>query len=502
MASQVVVETDPALCKPPNFDTKEYVAIKVCTITWNSFTFTPVSAFFIKDDPSVLNVLVIIYNLKYVNSRQQTVETYVPYYMSDGQTNELRADLLFPFLCINDSASGMYNCPVSATRPHGTLYKHQVQINLNFSLQPDDRGKYQVPPEILGDKDGLSTVLDRARNLLDFIIAIQSDLIREELIEHEPLMFRPFRYDMNKMKFNYNYRFLSVKPKSEPNLRVKDDFRQTILRCLLFYKKAAIEKSNVLYKPCYLNVFLSSVQEFNSIIRVCSTSRGEFTNDTGEMYNKYKFISDAFVRRFKEEAQNDRIGNPFNNIILEPGSRTTNELADVVRNWQATCKRPEAATSTVDILQETAAAATAATESSSSDDSASKKRRLEGGKTPHLRSRSQKRNSSVRSRSRSKTIFVQLSASSVENKEYMVQIGKRRVHFGFSHKSNYTKHKNPEKKAKYIQRFQDTQNWSKNGLYTVGFWNRWLLFNKPTLREAIQDTERRFDIIITKKRTQ
>lgn len=82
----------------------------------------------------------------------------------------------------------------------------------------------------------------------------------------------------------------------------------------------------------------------------------------------------------------------------------------------------------------------------------------------------------------------------------MVQIGKRTVHFGSVRKSNYTNHKNQDKKNKYILRFNETQNWSASGMCTVGFWTRWLLFNKPTLREAVRDTEDRFGIKIIHKR--
>jgi hypothetical protein len=76
----------------------------------------------------------------------------------------------------------------------------------------------------------------------------------------------------------------------------------------------------------------------------------------------------------------------------------------------------------------------------------------------------------------------------------MVQIGDKLIHFGSSQHENYTIHKNNERKRLYILRHSKNENW--NDIFSPGFWSRWLLWNKPTLRESIKDIERNFGVKI------
>lgn len=92
--------------------------------------------------------------------------------------------------------------------------------------------------------------------------------------------------------------------------------------------------------------------------------------------------------------------------------------------------------------------------------------------------------------------IVCLKKSSNPEKKYMVTIGDKTVHFGATGYSDYTKHKDPERRERYVTRHQKRENWTKSGITTAGFWSLWLLWNKPTLKDSIADTERRFKIKI------
>ena len=70
------------------------------------------------------------------------------------------------------------------------------------------------------------------------------------------------------------------------------------------------------------------------------------------------------------------------------------------------------------------------------------------------------------------------------------------VHFGANGMSDFTKHKDPQRKRLYILRHMPNQNWKKSGLKTAGFWSRWLLWNKKTISDSIKDIENRFNINI------
>lgn len=96
---------------------------------------------------------------------------------------------------------------------------------------------------------------------------------------------------------------------------------------------------------------------------------------------------------------------------------------------------------------------------------------------------------------------ITLRKSSNKNKKYMVTVvskdgSQKTVHFGASDYSDYTKHKDPDRLHNYITRHKSTENWTKSGIKTAGFWSRWILWNKPTLTESIKHTEKKFNIHI------
>lgn len=64
------------------------------------------------------------------------------------------------------------------------------------------------------------------------------------------------------------------------------------------------------------------------------------------------------------------------------------------------------------------------------------------------------------------------------------------VHFGQSGASDFTKHKDTERKQRYIDRHSKNENW--NNPTSAGALSRWLLWNKTTLKDSIADYKRRF----------
>ena len=90
-----------------------------------------------------------------------------------------------------------------------------------------------------------------------------------------------------------------------------------------------------------------------------------------------------------------------------------------------------------------------------------------------------------------------LSNSNKPDKRYMVQINDKLIHFGSSEHSNFTLHRDEKRKQNYISRHKSNENWAD--IYSAGFWSRWLLWNKPTIRESINDIEGRFKVKIVSK---
>ena len=95
-----------------------------------------------------------------------------------------------------------------------------------------------------------------------------------------------------------------------------------------------------------------------------------------------------------------------------------------------------------------------------------------------------------------------LKKSTNKNKKLMAMLPNGNVvHFGASGYSDFTIHKDKERMQRYIARHKGSgnQDWSKKGIDTAGFWSRWILWSKPSLKEAIEFTSKKFNIQIINK---
>ena len=100
-------------------------------------------------------------------------------------------------------------------------------------------------------------------------------------------------------------------------------------------------------------------------------------------------------------------------------------------------------------------------------------------------------------------ITINLYNSTNPKKKYMIKFLNpdtnrwNTLHFGAKYYSDYTIHKSNDRKNNYIKRHSGMgEDWSKTGLYTPGFWSRWLLWEKPSIDNAIKNIEKKFKIKI------
>ena len=70
--------------------------------------------------------------------------------------------------------------------------------------------------------------------------------------------------------------------------------------------------------------------------------------------------------------------------------------------------------------------------------------------------------------------------------------GKKTVSFGAKGFSDYTKHKDDERKNRYIQRHKNNENWTKSGITTAGFYAKHVLWSKPSLKESVAYMNRKY----------
>ena len=78
--------------------------------------------------------------------------------------------------------------------------------------------------------------------------------------------------------------------------------------------------------------------------------------------------------------------------------------------------------------------------------------------------------------------------ANVRGNKYAARVGNKTIHFGAVGYADFTTHKDPPRKEKYLACHQH-EDW--DGPTTAGFWARHLLWNKDTLYGAIRDLKKR-----------
>ena len=95
-------------------------------------------------------------------------------------------------------------------------------------------------------------------------------------------------------------------------------------------------------------------------------------------------------------------------------------------------------------------------------------------------------------------VFVQLKKSEIDGKKYTAIFyddNRKKIkttHFGSAGMSDYTKHKDDERKDLYLARHRANENW--DDYKTAGSLSRWILWNKPTISASYNDYLKRFNL--------
>ena len=179
-------------------------------------TLTPIKLYRILEE-GITHSKVIMYEIKSVNSKGTEIKAEIPYYISDGMTNQVRANMIFPFMSFNMEASKA-NSPYNTDRRNGLLFKYNIGHNIRLKTI-DDWIREQFfhmygvieGSERLKKLDNSSecktvrvpSLLPRLTNLLDYIISIlSSDIYTHTVaeIERDIRCYRPNKAD----KYNIN----------------------------------------------------------------------------------------------------------------------------------------------------------------------------------------------------------------------------------------------------------------------------------------------------------
>ncbi len=69
--------------------------------------------------------------------------------------------------------------------------------------------------------------------------------------------------------------------------------------------------------------------------------------------------------------------------------------------------------------------------------------------------------------------------------------GTKTISFGASGHSDYTKHKDPQRKEAYIAR-HSKEDWSKSNIASPAWMSRYILWEKPTLKGAVDNANKKY----------
>ena len=89
-----------------------------------------------------------------------------------------------------------------------------------------------------------------------------------------------------------------------------------------------------------------------------------------------------------------------------------------------------------------------------------------------------------------------IKKSSKANKKLDAIIdGKKTVSFGATGYSDYTIHKDDDRKNRYINRHKDKEDWGLSGIKTAGFYAKNILWNKKTIQESVNDLNKKYNSV-------
>ena len=94
-------------------------------------------------------------------------------------------------------------------------------------------------------------------------------------------------------------------------------------------------------------------------------------------------------------------------------------------------------------------------------------------------------------------VEVKFSKSNIDGKKMKAEFFKdnkkiKTTHFGATGYSDYTKHKDEERKKKYLERHKKNEDW--NNYKTAGSLSKHILWNKPTIEASIKDYKKKFNL--------
>lgn len=217
--------------------------------------------------------IVVLYHIQY---QEKTTEwetiysTHIPYYVSNGLTNRLRANLLFPMLCfslklpLDELPDGIY----TDTLPQYGIVKYKLVENMDI---------LKINKDLFGDTPvdvtyGITSVLPRIANVLDLIISCSSTMFFKYQDDYTPFdLFRFVPLDIDS-KEHYNIlEFIRGEHRAffrnKLAFQLENNQRGIVLKQLYVWNKVLTEENPIVIRTLKkLPLVPISFSEFNRVI--------------------------------------------------------------------------------------------------------------------------------------------------------------------------------------------------------------------------------------------
>jgi len=177
-------------------------------------TLTPTQLYFISEE-ELVDWFIIMYDL-YCDVNGKIYNATIPYYISNGQTNQFRGNILYPFACFSEKPAEF--CPETTKKDlpeKDYLIKYAINQKLNTSGMIDfhikskivnEQKELELAERIFNDEEnvyrlenGLFSISRRIGNPLDLIICLNSDeiFIPKNEKYYRPIFSKKFAYNIN-----------------------------------------------------------------------------------------------------------------------------------------------------------------------------------------------------------------------------------------------------------------------------------------------------------------
>jgi len=294
------------------------------TINHNNSTFIiePKQLFYVYSNEKLFKI-VVMFNISMITD-DNIISCNIPYYMSDGHTNYFRANMLYPFNLFNNIKN-----PWTHSYVENMLIKTSLVKNINMELfneyilnetrknlielEKTSEEADELITKIKNSEMRLISILSRINNLLDFLIAINVELIiNDEIIDNN--IFRPNYIEGIERYIGINE---IAKYSNRKDIGIEDDlFRKHLYLFLNSYAKKFIEASLYTLEKIILEPQDISIIDFNNMLNFCNPIRRQISPETQEKYDKYVILSRFIYDIFTQKLVGQDIGK-FNRTLFE-----------------------------------------------------------------------------------------------------------------------------------------------------------------------------------------